>query len=133
MWSACLDHKFAVQLVLLICPTKVQLVGCTFTSPFSPSNNAALVLHPGQLQTIVSGLGCHCSEKEYRPLDHAANHLDVSWGVVAELVQLVGPRVYVKYPRPHTRIEFGGVGGPRSRETQKLHLLIQRADRQQAW
>ena len=71
--------------------------------------------------------------KEHRPLDHAAAHLGVSWGVVAELVQLVGPRVNVKYPRPHTRIEFGGVGGPRSRETQKLHLLIQRADRQHGW
>ena len=94
MWSACLDHKFDVKLVLLICPTKVQLVGCTFSPPFL-------------LPAILLG---------------------ASWGVVAELARLVGPRVYVEFPRPRTRIELGGVGGTRAKEHQNPHFLIQGVD-----
>ena len=51
--------------------------------------------------------------------------LGVSWGVLAELARLVGPRVYVEFPRPRTRIELGGVGGTRAKEHQNPHFLIQ--------
>ena len=54
--------------------------------------------------------------------------LGVSWGVVAELARLVGPRVYVEFPRPRTRIELGGVGGTRAKEHQNPNFLIQGVD-----
>ena len=54
--------------------------------------------------------------------------LGVSWGVLAELARLVGPRVYVEFPRPRTRIELGGVGGTRAKEHQNPHFLTQGVD-----
>jgi len=84
MGSARLRHEGEVQLVLLICSSKVQLVGCTFAPP-------------SLLPAITPLL------------------LRVSWGVVAELARLVGPRVYVEFPRPRARIELGGVGGTRAK------------------